>query len=91
MSHDITAKVESEKFNIDYMLPGPAVTENVATSGRQTPHHDFSKKSRKSARISLMGYTISRVLFVISQPLPSFEQLKSIRRIVKIILETFLG
>ncbi|XP_071932240.1 phototropin-2 isoform X1 [Coffea arabica] len=55
LSHDITAKVESEKFNIDYMLPGPAVTENVATSGRQTPHHDFSKKSRKSARISLMG------------------------------------
>ncbi|KAL3516311.1 hypothetical protein ACH5RR_023213, partial [Cinchona calisaya] len=56
MSHDTTPKFESEKFNLDYLLPGPAVTENVATPGRQTPCKNSNKKTRKSARISLMGF-----------------------------------
>nr|AML78634.1 putative LOV domain-containing protein [Kigelia africana] len=65
-SHDIVAKNDYEK--LDYMLPGPAEMVKKGTPGRQTPEmdsnsnlncsdsrQDTSNKSRKSARISLMG------------------------------------
>ncbi|KAK8488318.1 hypothetical protein V6N12_063782 [Hibiscus sabdariffa] len=64
-SNDATNKLdEHEKFNLDYVLPKSAETENSSTPGRYTPRSDFSaatpmqdidKKDRKSARISLMG------------------------------------
>nr|AML77163.1 putative LOV domain-containing protein [Pogostemon sp. BC-2016] len=66
-SQNATAKIEHEKLSVDYMLPGPAEAENK-TPGRRTPQlgpdislsrsgsrHDPSK-SRKSARISLLGF-----------------------------------
>nr|AML79650.1 putative LOV domain-containing protein [Carapichea ipecacuanha] len=56
VSHDINPKYGSEKFNIDCMLPAPAGVESIATPGRQTPRWDSNKKTRKSARISLMGF-----------------------------------
>lgn len=64
-SHD--AKLEYDKLNLDYMLPGPADTENRSTPGRLTPQlgpdslsrsasrQELSSKSRKSARVSLLG------------------------------------
>ncbi|KAA3463057.1 phototropin-2-like [Gossypium australe] len=65
ISNDATIKVEEqEKFNLDYVLPQSAEIENTSTPGRYTPQSDFStatptqefdKKSRKSARVSLMG------------------------------------
>ncbi|MBA0562055.1 hypothetical protein Golob_007133, partial [Gossypium lobatum] len=66
ISNDATNKVEEqEKFNLDYVLPQSAEIENTSTPGRNTPQSDFStstpmqefdKKSRKSARVSLMGW-----------------------------------
>ncbi|KAL8541989.1 hypothetical protein ACS0TY_003011 [Phlomoides rotata] len=65
-SHD--AKIEYEKLNLDYMLPGPAETETRSTPGRLTPQlgpdsltrsasrQETSNKSRKSARVSLLGF-----------------------------------
>uniref|UniRef100_A0A803LGW8 non-specific serine/threonine protein kinase n=1 Tax=Chenopodium quinoa TaxID=63459 RepID=A0A803LGW8_CHEQI len=55
------------KFNLDYMLPKSAEIDNVgtpgrlSTPGRETPKFDASSKesdksSRKSARISLLGF-----------------------------------
>nr|AML76956.1 putative LOV domain-containing protein [Atriplex prostrata] len=55
------------KFNLDYMLPKSAEIDNVgtpgrlSTPGRQTPKFDTAsrdsdKSSRKSARISLLGF-----------------------------------
>lgn len=56
ISHDTsTPKYEGQSFNLDYMLPGPAETESVGTPKEQTLRQD-SKKSRKSGRVSLMGY-----------------------------------
>ncbi|PPR82661.1 hypothetical protein GOBAR_AA38054 [Gossypium barbadense] len=65
ISNDATNKdEEQEKFNLDYVLPQSAEIENTSTPGRYTPQSDFStatpmqefdKKSRKSARVSLMG------------------------------------
>nr|AML76859.1 putative LOV domain-containing protein [Marrubium vulgare] len=70
-SHD--AKLEHEKLNLDYMLPGPAEAETrsnpgrLSTPGRLTPQlgpdsltrsasrQEMSSKSRKSARVSLLG------------------------------------
>ncbi|XVE93021.1 hypothetical protein REPUB_Repub01dG0154000 [Reevesia pubescens] len=66
MSNDTSNKLqEQEKFNLDYFLPKFAEIENISTPGRYTPQSDFStatpmqeidKKTRKSARISLMGF-----------------------------------
>ncbi|KAJ9704699.1 hypothetical protein PVL29_002983 [Vitis rotundifolia] len=68
MSHDGTVKNEEvEKFHLDYLLPKSAELDNISTPGRQTPQVDSrnishsgsrqeaGKKSRKSARISLIG------------------------------------
>lgn len=68
MSHDGTVKNEEvEKFHLDYLLPKSAELDNISTPGRQIPQVDSrnisrsgsrqeaGKKSRKSARISLMG------------------------------------
>nr|AML77282.1 putative LOV domain-containing protein [Gelsemium sempervirens] len=56
ISHDTTTpKHQNEKFNLEYMLPGPAETESTGTP-RQTPRQDSSRKSRKSGRTSLMGF-----------------------------------
>ena len=55
---------DENKFNLDFVLPKSAKIENISTPGRYTPRSDFStatpmqeigKKTRKSARISLMG------------------------------------
>nr|AML79248.1 putative LOV domain-containing protein [Rhododendron tomentosum] len=67
-SHMQSVKQE-EEFNLDYILPKPAEIENMSASGRQTPQlvsriHipragsslEFGQKSRKSVRISLMGF-----------------------------------
>ncbi|RVX12250.1 Phototropin-2 [Vitis vinifera] len=67
--HDGTVKNEEvEKFHLDYLLPKSAELDNISTPGRQTPQVDSrnisrsgsrqeaGKKSRKSARISLMGF-----------------------------------
>ncbi|XP_034681382.1 phototropin-2 [Vitis riparia] len=69
MSHDGTVKNEEvEKFQLDYLLPKSAELDNISTPSRQTPQVDSrnisrsgsrqeaGKKSRKSARISLMGF-----------------------------------
>nr|AML79206.1 putative LOV domain-containing protein [Synsepalum dulcificum] len=69
IKHATSGKHEEEEFNLDYILPKPGETENMGTPGRQTPQLDsrtdlsrasssqeFSKKSRKSVRISLMGF-----------------------------------
>ncbi|KAI8526468.1 hypothetical protein RHMOL_Rhmol12G0000100 [Rhododendron molle] len=67
-SHMQSVKQE-EEFNLDYILPKPAEIENMSAPGRQTPQlvstiHipragsslEFGQKSRKSVRISLMGF-----------------------------------
>lgn len=58
---------QSPGFNLEYMLPGPAEIENKSTPGRHTPELDGksnlsrsgsrqdTNKSRKSARVSLLG------------------------------------
>ncbi|GMY39154.1 putative LOV domain-containing protein [Fagus crenata] len=70
MSHDTTSKhEEQEKFDLDYILPTSAEIQNMITPGGQTPQSDYrddvsrssscqqaGKKSRKSGRISLMGF-----------------------------------
>ncbi|KAK6143223.1 hypothetical protein DH2020_023571 [Rehmannia glutinosa] len=68
-SHDTAAKTEYEKLNLDYMLPGPAETQNKGTPGRKTTEldsksklarsasrQDSSNKSRKSLPMSTMGF-----------------------------------
>ncbi|KAM3695915.1 hypothetical protein ACB098_07G169700 [Castanea mollissima] len=68
-SHDTTSKHEEEKFDLDYILPKSAEIQNISTPGGQTPQSDYrddvsrsslsqeaGKKSRKSSRISLMGF-----------------------------------
>uniref|UniRef100_A0A5B7B7G5 non-specific serine/threonine protein kinase n=1 Tax=Davidia involucrata TaxID=16924 RepID=A0A5B7B7G5_DAVIN len=69
VNHDTTGKHEvEENFNLDYVLPKSAEIENMSAPGRQTPQLDSrsdvsriscqesGKKSRKSARISLMRF-----------------------------------
>lgn len=70
ISHDNASKHEGqESFNLDYILPKSAEIQNMSTPGRQTPQSDSrgdvshpsscleaDKKSRKSGRISLMGF-----------------------------------
>lgn len=67
MSHEITNKHdEQENFNLDYILPKSAESQNTGTPCRQTPElgsrvsqssfcQEAEKKSRKSGRTSLMG------------------------------------
>nr|AML77694.1 putative LOV domain-containing protein [Bixa orellana] len=65
-SDDVSSKQEEqEKFNLDYVLPNSADIENISTPGRltpipgsstATPLQETGKKSRKSARVSLMGF-----------------------------------
>lgn len=68
-SQDVTGKQkEPETFNLDYVPPKRAVSMNLPTPGRQTPHlgtksdlllaspaQDVGKKEKKSSRISLTG------------------------------------
>ncbi|XP_059442279.1 phototropin-2 isoform X2 [Corylus avellana] len=70
MSHDNASKHEGlESFNLDFILPKSAEIQNMSTPGRQTPQSDsrgdvshpsssreVDTKSRKSGRISLMGF-----------------------------------
>nr|AML78180.1 putative LOV domain-containing protein [Sideroxylon reclinatum] len=69
IKHATSGKLEEGEFNLDYILPKPGETENMSAPGRQNPQLDsrtdlsrasssqeFSKKSRKSVRISLMGF-----------------------------------
>nr|AML79057.1 putative LOV domain-containing protein [Nyssa ogeche] len=70
VNHDTNGKHEvEENFNLDYVLPESAEIENMSAPGRQTPQLDssydvsrttsfqeFGKKSRKSARISVMRF-----------------------------------
>ncbi|XVF67086.1 hypothetical protein PTKIN_Ptkin10aG0092400 [Pterospermum kingtungense] len=54
-SNDTTYKVEEQdKFNLDYVLPMSAELDNISTS--TTPMQEIGKKTRKSSRISLMGF-----------------------------------
>nr|AML79529.1 putative LOV domain-containing protein [Fouquieria macdougalii] len=61
---------EEEEFKLDYIPSKPAEIQNIGAPGRQTPQLDsrtdvsrasysqeFGKKSRKSLRISLKGFT----------------------------------
>ncbi|XP_021285889.1 phototropin-2 isoform X3 [Herrania umbratica] len=75
ISNDASNKLE-DKFNLDYLLPKSAETENVSTPGRCTPRSDFStgtptqefgKKTRKSGRISLMGLKGRSPSFAVKQ------------------------
>nr|AML79198.1 putative LOV domain-containing protein [Galium boreale] len=56
VSHDVNLKSGSTKINLEFLLPAPAGAESDATPGRQTPHWEGDRKSRKSSRISLMGF-----------------------------------
>lgn len=70
MSHDTVSKhEEQEKINFDFVLPKSVETESPSLQSRQTPSldfqgdisrvsscHDRSKNSRKSGRISFIGY-----------------------------------
>ncbi|XWS39647.1 hypothetical protein CRYUN_Cryun18bG0072900 [Craigia yunnanensis] len=77
ISNDATYKLEDQnKFNLDYVLPKSAEIENMSTPGRYTPRSDFStatpmqeisKKTRKSARISLMGFKSRSFSFAAKQ------------------------
>ncbi|KAK9987502.1 hypothetical protein SO802_027741 [Lithocarpus litseifolius] len=69
-SRDTTSKhEEQEKFDLDYILPKSAEIQNISTPGGQTAQSDYrddvshsilsqeaGKKSRKSGRVSLMGF-----------------------------------
>nr|AML79609.1 putative LOV domain-containing protein [Sambucus canadensis] len=64
-NHDVIIKDEKEeKFNLDYIPPKSAEIESMSTPGRQTPQldyktdlsHESSNKSRKSGRISFIGF-----------------------------------
>nr|AML78200.1 putative LOV domain-containing protein [Anisacanthus quadrifidus] len=68
-SHDISVKSEREKSNLDYMLPGPnewvfkgtprrktSVRDSKSNLVRSGSRQDASSKSRKSTRVSLMGF-----------------------------------
>ncbi|XP_057494884.1 phototropin-2-like isoform X2 [Actinidia eriantha] len=84
---DTSAKHEGEEFNLDYILPKPAEIENLSTPGRHTPLLDFrinvsrassalefGKKSRKSVRLSLMGFKGRSLSYVGRHECePSFE------------------
>ncbi|XP_010270626.1 PREDICTED: phototropin-2 [Nelumbo nucifera] len=80
---EIPAKTEEQdKFNLDYFLPKSAELSNFSTPGRETPQmddmsrrssgHDLSNKSRKSGRISLMGFR-GRSQSSAEKPQPSIE------------------
>ncbi|XVE49648.1 hypothetical protein DITRI_Ditri01bG0098600 [Diplodiscus trichospermus] len=66
VSNDATNRLEEqEKLSLDYVLPKSAELETISSPGRYTPRSDFStatpmqetdKKTRKSSRISLMGF-----------------------------------
>ncbi|XP_021912747.1 phototropin-2-like, partial [Carica papaya] len=64
VSHDALSRHEElEKFNLDYVLPNSAQLDSLPMPATQTPLldsstclHDSAKKSRNSARISLMGF-----------------------------------
>ncbi|KAF3434929.1 hypothetical protein FNV43_RR22016 [Rhamnella rubrinervis] len=70
ISHDTNSKLDEQgKFNLDYALPDSAEIINMNTPSRQTPQfdaksdvsrmsssQDADKSSRKSARISLLGF-----------------------------------
>ncbi|XP_022727062.1 phototropin-2-like isoform X2 [Durio zibethinus] len=78
ISTDATNKLEEpEKFNLDYVLPKSAEIENISSPGRYSPQSDFStatptqeigKKTRKSARISLMGFAAKQEKQPIVEP-----------------------
>ncbi|PSS05096.1 Phototropin-2 like [Actinidia chinensis var. chinensis] len=84
---DTSAKHEGEELNLDYILPKPAEIENLSTPGRHTPLLDFrinvsrassalefGKKSRKSVRLSLMGFKGRSLSYVGRHECePSFE------------------
>nr|AML78716.1 putative LOV domain-containing protein [Elaeocarpus sylvestris] len=88
ISHDTTGNHEAQdKFNLDYVLPESAELPSMNTPGRQTPQldarsdlsqmssvQDAGKSSRKSGRISLMGFK-GRSLSTAGkqQPQPSIE------------------
>nr|XP_023891061.1 phototropin-2 [Quercus suber] len=69
-NRDTTSKHdEQEKFDLDYIQPKSAEIQNISTPGGQTPQSDYrddvsrsslsqeaGKKSRKSGRVSLMGF-----------------------------------
>ncbi|CAI9102565.1 OLC1v1000855C1 [Oldenlandia corymbosa var. corymbosa] len=72
VSHDVNLKSQSEKLKLEFMLPEPAGIDSNSTPGRQTPHWDVDKKSRKSARISLMGFK-KRSASTVERPEPMVE------------------
>lgn len=69
VSQDTNSKPEEEgKFNLDYVLPSSSELINLDIPSRQTPQfdnrsdisqvsssQDADRKSRKSARISMLG------------------------------------
>nr|AML77201.1 putative LOV domain-containing protein [Digitalis purpurea] len=67
-SHNTVANSDHEKLNLKYLLPGSAEMDTISTPGRQTPRLDPGSnlsrtnsrqdisKSRKSTRVSLMGF-----------------------------------
>ncbi|XP_043709522.1 phototropin-2-like isoform X2 [Telopea speciosissima] len=81
--HETLAKREEpEKFNLDYVLPKSLEAENLGTTDIQTPQmnvrsdvsrknscQDAGKSSRKSGRISLMGFK-GRSLSLAERPEP---------------------
>lgn len=62
-SQDASSATDKEKQQSDFMLPKSADTESISTPGRYTPQwetrsdmsQESGKKSKKSARVSLMG------------------------------------
>ncbi|PPS10427.1 hypothetical protein GOBAR_AA10223 [Gossypium barbadense] len=97
ISNDGINKIEDQhKFNLDFLLPQSAETENIRTPGRYTPRsdisstttpmHETSKKTRKSERFSLMGFKGRPFSFAAKnekQPLVELEELmtKDIERV----------
>ncbi|KAM3290424.1 phototropin-2 [Capsicum chacoense] len=63
-SQDASSATDKEKQQSDFMLPKSADTESISTPGRYTPQwetrsdmsQESGKKSKKSARVSLMGF-----------------------------------
>ncbi|KMT01608.1 hypothetical protein BVRB_9g216030 [Beta vulgaris subsp. vulgaris] len=60
VNNDADKREALGKFNLDTLQPKNAETDSVGTPGRQTPKLDASSRdsvgSRKSARISLLGF-----------------------------------
>lgn len=67
-SQDASSGTDKEKLQSEFMLPKSADTGSMSTPGRYTPQwetrsdisEESSKKSRKSARISLKGFKAGR-------------------------------